>query len=153
MFELQRRALLRSAVIVATAGATSALSIESRARGNPRPPSFSPLRVSSRRLTRSLRIGGRIPARPAAEGLASATAGFDVVQTVKFSPALVSQLASALASVARRPLIAAAGGYQFRQRDYLYTGACRYHCHVMALYGPPGGHHRADQAERVAAES
>lgn len=45
-----------------------------------------------------------------AEGLAAATAGFDVVQTEKFSPTMVSQLASALASVARRPLVAAAGG-------------------------------------------
>ncbi|WP_137042951.1 ModD protein [Pseudolabrys sp. FHR47] len=45
-----------------------------------------------------------------AEGFAAATAGFDVIQTEKFSPAMVSQLATALASVARRPLIAAAGG-------------------------------------------
>lgn len=45
-----------------------------------------------------------------AEGMAAATAGFDVIQTEKFSPAMVSQLASALSSVERRPLIAAAGG-------------------------------------------
>lgn len=45
-----------------------------------------------------------------AEGIAAAAVGFDVVQTEKFSPVMVSQLASALASVVPRPLIAAAGG-------------------------------------------
>lgn len=44
------------------------------------------------------------------EGLAVATAGFDVVQTEKFTPEMVSGLAALLAKIERRPLIAAAGG-------------------------------------------
>jgi len=44
------------------------------------------------------------------DGVAAARAGFDVVQTEKFAPDMVSQLVSALASMTPRPLIAAAGG-------------------------------------------
>ncbi len=44
------------------------------------------------------------------EGLAAATAGFDVIQTERFTPQMVAQLASLLAPLTPRPLIAAAGG-------------------------------------------
>jgi molybdenum transport protein len=44
------------------------------------------------------------------EGVAAATAGFDVIQTEKFTPDMVAELASNLVSTAPRPTLAAAGG-------------------------------------------
>ena len=44
------------------------------------------------------------------DALAACVAGFDVVQAEKFTPAELASLVSELARVARRPLIAAAGG-------------------------------------------
>jgi len=44
------------------------------------------------------------------EGVAAATAGFDVVQTEKFTPEMISRLVSLVANLKPRPLIAAAGG-------------------------------------------
>ena len=51
-----------------------------------------------------------IEVNSASEGLAAATAGFDVIQAEKFTPEMVGELASLLAAMTRRPLIAAAGG-------------------------------------------
>ena len=44
------------------------------------------------------------------EGVAAAVAGFDVIQTEKFAPDMVAELASNLVSTAPRPTLAAAGG-------------------------------------------
>jgi molybdenum transport protein len=44
------------------------------------------------------------------EGVAAATAGFDVIQTEKFTPDRVAELASAMTSMVPRRTIAAAGG-------------------------------------------
>ncbi len=46
----------------------------------------------------------------AAEAVAAAHAGFDVVQAEKFPPEAIAELAGALASLRPRPLLAAAGG-------------------------------------------
>ncbi len=51
-----------------------------------------------------------IEVNSAAEGVAAATAGFDVIQAEKFTPDMIAQLADSLATIAPRPLIAAAGG-------------------------------------------
>jgi len=45
-----------------------------------------------------------------ADAIAAARAGFDVIQTEKFPPADVAQLAATIAPMVRRPLVAAAGG-------------------------------------------
>jgi len=45
-----------------------------------------------------------------ADGVDAARAGFDVIQAEKFPPAEIARLAAALAALAPRPLLAAAGG-------------------------------------------
>jgi molybdenum transport protein len=66
------------------------------------------------------------------DAIAAAEAGFDVIQTEKFSPLQVAELIEALpASASRRPLIAAAGGitadnaaaYAHAGADILVTSA------------------------------
>jgi molybdenum transport protein len=51
-----------------------------------------------------------IEVNSAEDGLAAATAGFDVIQAEKFMPDMIAQLAASLAALPSRPLIAAAGG-------------------------------------------
>jgi molybdenum transport protein len=58
------------------------------------------------------------------EGHVAAIAGFDVIQAEKFTPEMVSQLASAIVRLKRRPLIAAAGGINpDNAGDYARAGA------------------------------
>lgn len=59
-----------------------------------------------------------------ADGVAAAKAGFDVIQTEKFSAAAVAQLASDIAAMSPRPVIAAAGGINpDNAADYVRAGA------------------------------
>lgn len=58
------------------------------------------------------------------DGLAAAAAGFDIIQTEKFPPAAVAQLAADLTTVTPRPVLAAAGGINpDNAADYARAGA------------------------------
>lgn len=58
------------------------------------------------------------------EGLAAADAGFDVIQTEKFSPVDLARLAAALTRLPPRPVLAAAGGINASNAaDYARAGA------------------------------
>ncbi|ODR97910.1 pyrophosphorylase [Methyloceanibacter methanicus] len=58
------------------------------------------------------------------EGIAAARAGFDVIQTEKFRPGDVGELARCLDTVAPRPILAAAGGITPENAgDYVHAGA------------------------------
>jgi molybdenum transport protein len=58
------------------------------------------------------------------DALEAAQAGFDVIQAEKFPPAVLAELARRLASMPRRPIIAAAGGVNSANAaDYAMAGA------------------------------
>ncbi len=58
------------------------------------------------------------------EALAAAAAGFDVIQTERFSPERVAELAGRLNGFSPRPLIAAAAGINpDNVTDYVTAGA------------------------------
>lgn len=58
------------------------------------------------------------------EGMAAARAGFDVIQTEKFRPQDVGELARCLKTVTPRPILAAAGGITPQNAgDYVQAGA------------------------------
>lgn len=65
-----------------------------------------------------------IEVKSVADGIAAAGAGFDVIQPEKFEPKAIAELAAGIASLTRRPVIAAAGGIgPDNAADYVRAGA------------------------------
>lgn len=70
----------------------------------------------------------------AAEAIAAAHAGFDVIQTEKFTPEAVGDIAAAVRALAPRPVAAAARGIN-PDNAAAYARGCRCARDILALYG------------------